>query len=442
MMWIIIAAICIVIGWGLFDPFVGLLGLVAVNIVQPGELYPLLDAFHVERVMAVLVLVSLLVHRKNLAFPDISKLFFIFWLTMFLSIPFAFWRMGAFESTLDFSRIVIYHILVVNLVTTPRRFRIFLTVFVLLTGWLAASSYISFLGGGYYLESGHFARAEGISSSGGNPNELGLSLVCALPLVVVLALRKSWRYRVIGIGVALISLYAIVFTGSRMAFISLIFVLAAYTFSAGKRLVFLPVAIALLAIIWQVMPPEYQQRYLSVRSLKDDDSYQNRVLAWHAGWHMFLDYPLTGVGVGQFPIADGTKYWPNSEERIWLNAHSLYLQLLAELGLFGVFAFGAYLYSLFRLNYRLRKELSVFPGVPPWLRFYPTACSLSLLVLLFAGYSSHDLYRSNWYMLGALSGCVQMFVNKERVKLRRAKKTVQVAEPAIVAYPVTGDVQV
>jgi O-antigen ligase len=202
----------------------------------------------------------------------------------------------------------------------------------------------------------------------------------------------------------------------------------------------LPVAIALLAIIWQVMPTEYQQRYLSVRSLKDDESYQNRVLAWHAGWHMFLDYPLTGVGVGQFAIADGTKYWPDPQHKIWLNAHSLYLQLIAELGLFGALAFVAYLYSLFRLNFWLRKELAVFPGAPRWLRFYPTASTLSLLVLLFAGYSSHDLYRSTWYILGALSGCVEMLVKQERVKQRR-EKDVPVPEPAMVGFPATGDVQ-
>jgi O-antigen ligase len=441
MMWIIAAAICIFTVWGLVDTFVGLLSLLAVTVIQPGELYPALDAFHVERVMAIAVLVSLIAHQRNLTFPRITQFLLVFWCAMFLSVVTAFWRMGALQSAIDFSRIMIYHLIIINVVNTPRRLAIFLLVFVLLIGWLAASSYVSFLGGGFYLESGHFARAEGLTSSGGNPNDLGLTLVSSLSLTVVLALRKSWRDRFLGVAVAVISIYAIVFTGSRMSFLALIFLLAAYTFSARKRLLFLPIAIALLAIIWQVMPAQYQQRYLSVRSLKDDESYTNRVMAWHAGWHMFLDHPLTGVGVGQFPIANGSKYWPGSGRKVWLNAHSVYVQLIAELGLFGTLAFSVYLVGLFGLNYSIGKQLAAFPEAPHWLRFYPTACSLSLLVLLFAGYSSHDLYRSTWYMLGALSACVHMVVKRERARVKRAERTTPETQPAMAFYPLEGDLQ-
>jgi O-antigen ligase len=396
--------------WGFFNPFVGLMGLLAVSIIQPGELYPALGAFHIERVLFFVVFVSFVWRHGKPVFPPITKLFLLFWSTMFLSVPFAFWRMGALQFALDFGRVAIYHILIVNLVNTPRRFRIFLLVFALLIGWLAGSSCLGFLHGDLYLERGRFARAEGMTSSGGNPNELGITLVSSLPLVVLLVVDKPWRGRLLGLAVAALSGWVLVFTGSRTSIVALLFLLAAFVFSSKKRLLFLPIGVILLAVTWQVMPVEYQERYLSVATRDQDESYTNRLLAWQAGWHMFLDYPVTGVGGGQFQVANGAKYWPGEGQKVWLNAHSLYFQIIAELGLCGTAAFCAYLFALFRLNRSLGKELSLLPDAPAWLRHYPLACSLILLVLLFVGYAAHDLYRSTWYMLGALSGCAHTVI--------------------------------
>lgn len=413
-MWVVAGAICIIAIWGMFNPFAGLLGLLAINVIQPGEIYPVLDAFRVERVVAVLVLLSLFLHQGKLIFPRITKLFLLFWAAMFVSVFFAFWRTGAFLTSLDFGRTVIYHILIVNLVTTRRRFHTFLFVFVILMGWFAGSSVNAYNHGEYYYRGEHLARAEGITSAGGNPNELGLTLVSGLPLVTLLALSGTARDRLVALAVAVMSVWAVVITGSRSSFFTMIALLAVFIFSKRKRLLFLPLAAGLLLVIWTVTPPEYKQRYISVENRDQDESYLNRKLAWQAGWAMWKDYPLTGVGAGNFPDADGAKYWPNADptRRIWLNAHSLYLQLLAELGLFGVMAFGYFIFELHRLNRRLSEKFARLEDTPKWLRFFPTACSLCLFVLLLDGYSSHDLYRSTWYMLAAMSACVGMMISE------------------------------
>jgi O-antigen ligase len=416
MMWVVVAAICVVAVWGLFNPFAGLLGLLAINVIQPGEIYPVLNTFRVERAVAILVLISLVLHHGRLVFPRITKLFLIFWATMFLSVLLAFWRTEAFMMALDFGKIVIYHLLIVNLVTTRQRFHTFLFVFVLLIGWFAGSSVYAYSHGEYYYAGEHLARAEGVTSSGGNPNELGLTLVSALPLVALLVLSGTSRDRLVGLAVAGMSVWAVIITGSRSSFLTMIALLAAFIFSKKKRLLFLPIAAALLALVWAVTPPEYKQRYTSgVETRNQDESYLNRKLAWEAGWAMWKDYPLTGVGAGNFPNADGAKYWPNADpsRRIWLNAHSLYLQLLAELGLFGVIAFGYFVFQLYRLNGQMSEGLARLDDAPKWLRLFPTACSLCLFVLLLDGYSSHDLYRSTWYMLAAMSACVSTMISEQ-----------------------------
>ena len=236
MIWLVSAAICIAAIWGLFNPFAGLLGLLAINVIRPGEVYPILDTLRVERIMAILVLLSLLVHQGKLIFPRITKVLLLFWMTMFLSVFLAFWKTGALMASLDFGKIVIYHILIVNIVTKRRRFHTFLFVFVILTGWFAASSIYAYRNGEYYYAGEHLARAEGVTSAGGNPNELGLTLISALPLVALLAFSGTKRDRLIGIAVAGMSIWTVVLTGSRSSFLSMIALLVLFVFSKKRRL--------------------------------------------------------------------------------------------------------------------------------------------------------------------------------------------------------------
>ncbi|MFQ5778488.1 MAG: O-antigen ligase family protein, partial [Terriglobia bacterium] len=135
--------------------------------------------------------------------------------------------------------------------------------------------------------------------------------------------------------------------------------------------------------------------------------------AWRAGWEMFKDHPLTGVGSMQFPNANGAKYWPNQRNPVWLNAHSLYFQVLGELGLLGTLIFLLFVVNLLRTNKRLGHILSGDGSTARWLQAFPLACTLSLVVLLFAGYSSHNLYRSTWYLLAGLSASLYAMASRK-----------------------------
>jgi O-antigen ligase len=143
---------------------------------------------------------------------------------------------------------------------------------------------------------------------------------------------------------------------------------------------------------------------MSVETRDQDLSYINRVYAWKAGWKMFEHNPLTGIGLFNFPDANGAKYWPEPGRKVWLQPHSLYVQTAAELGLVGIAAFGWFLWSLYQLNRKIRQNAK--GRYPKWVQYYPTACNFSLFVLLFTGYSSHSLYRSTWYLLAAMTACM------------------------------------
>ena len=80
-------------------------------------------------------------------------------------------------------------------------------------------------------------------------------------------------------------------------------------------------------------------------------SSQARKRLMGESWDAFVQNPLTGVGAGQF------KDWnPQGRVEAWHEAHNVWLQVAAELGILGV---GAFLFLVFRAFY------AVFQTPPP-----------------------------------------------------------------------------
>jgi len=68
----------------------------------------------------------------------------------------------------------------------------------------------------------------------------------------------------------------------------------------------------------------------------DNFAVVERMAHWQAGWHMFEDHPLTGVGIGNFN-ARYPDYFVRSEFRFSQgHAHNYYIHTLAETGMIGL----------------------------------------------------------------------------------------------------------
>jgi O-antigen ligase len=391
---------------GISKPFLALMALLTVYIIQPGELYPSLGSLHLERVLVLLVFATCLFHGEKFRFPKITKRYLWFYGAMLLSIPFAFWRGGAAYNCEQYLEIVCFHIFIVALLTTEERIRQFVVALVGLTAWLGASALYMYHQGVEQVAMG-IERAVGITSAGGDANTLGITLAIMMPMEFLLMAKGNPKWmRVFGLGVLALSLATIITTGSRTSFFTFLALLMILLLRSPKNLKFIPVLALGLPLLWVVIPQQYKARYETVNQLQDDESYQNRVLSWRGGVQMFLSNPVTGVGPGNYTYANGTKFWPGIP-RHWLNAHSLYFQLLGELGSVGILTFGSYVICLFVLNRRTARTLKE-RGASVLLRQYPGFCNASLYLLLLTGYSAHNLYRNTWALLGAISAAVSL----------------------------------
>jgi O-antigen ligase len=405
--YIVVAVLFILAMIGLTRPYIGLLALLIVMELQPGELYPQTAPLHLERVVAGILLIGFLLHGGRFRFPTPTRWFLAFYGAMVISIPLAFWRGNSVESCISFLEIVVFILFVTALLTTEERIRWFVLTDILLVDWLGGSALWNYAHGIWQVRM-NIDRAIGITSSAGDPDTMAITLLLGIPLCLALMSRSNpmWMRVIAGVSIG-IYLVTIVDTGSRAAASGVLFLILVVLFRKPKNLFFLPVLVALGPLVWMVIPQQYKARYETVDHLKTDESYQNRILSWEGGIGMFESNPITGVGAGNYTYANGMKFWPGDGRKHWLNAHSLYFKLLGELGLIGVFTFGGYLICVFRLNFRLQKELRARQA-SAFLQQLPSMFNVMFGVLLFDGYAAHNLYRDTWYFVGAIGAAMSL----------------------------------
>lgn len=392
---------------GLTRPYIGLLALLIVMELQPGELYPQLAPLHLERIVAALLVLSFFLHGKKLRFPTPTRWFLAFYGAMIVSIPLAFWRGNAASTCLWFLETVVFVVFVAALLTTESRIRWFLVTYVLLVDWLGGSALWNYTHGVFQYTM-QIDRAIGITSSAGDPDTLAITLVTTIPFCIALMVRSNPNWmRIVAAVSAGIYVVTIVDTGSRAAASCVLLLVVLLLFRKPKNLIYLPVLVALGPLVWMAIPPQYKARYKTADKLKTDASYQNRLLSWQGGRAMFESNPITGVGAGNYTDANGMKFWPGNGRKVFLNAHSLYFKLMGELGLIGIFTFGGYLICVFRLNVGLSKRLFA-NNASRFLLELPAMFNIILLLLLFDGYAAHNLYRDTWFLVGAIAASINL----------------------------------
>jgi O-antigen ligase len=124
------------------------------------------------------------------------------------------------------------------------------------------------------------------------------------------------------------------------------------------------------------------------------------------GLRMVMDRPFFGVGIRCFGTAHAMNYSPGAS-RNWLEAHSLYVQVPAELGLVGAAVFFTFVFEFLRLNRRTARRLREAGERWRFERALLDALFAGFVVLLISGFFGHSLLRRTWYLYAGLGLVVQ-----------------------------------
>jgi putative inorganic carbon (HCO3(-)) transporter len=182
-----------------------------------------------------------------------------------------------------------------------------------------------------------------------NPQFLAEMLGLTLPIVIALILkRKDIRDKLYLTGCALVQGYALILTSSRGAWLGFIASFALMAVLYERRL--LAVGMVLVLVAAFLAPEILVQRLLSAFSFTDS-SNSYRISIWRGSLALARSHLLRGVGLGAESFA---KMYPEYMivQTPAPHAHSTYLQMLIEVGLFGFLAFVwfflVWLYDAFR----------------------------------------------------------------------------------------------
>ena len=322
--------------------FWGVFAFTALLFFRPQDTVPAIEPLHLPEVVAIAALVAMVGHRISRSLPLVRvspEVIGVAGLAavMLVTAPFSVWPGGAIGTFTDiYFKVVLVFILMVNSVRSVRVLRWFTWLILVAMGYVASRGTVDYLSG-VNLSRGERLHGS-ISGLMGNPNDLAMNMVTFLPLAVMIAIARGRpAARTIAGIIALLMMATIVFTKSRAGLLGLAATLALIVYE-GRKVQPRLGAIAIVALLAAspFMPGWFWTRVSSIVNAEEDETGSRQArkdLMWE-GWRTFLDYPLTGVGAGQFK-----NYNPTDRLEPWRETHNVLLQIAAELGVFGLIAF-------------------------------------------------------------------------------------------------------
>jgi hypothetical protein len=240
-----------------------------------------------------------------------------------LAVPFSTWRGGSFESVLEFSKIVLIILLLVQAVDTLPRLRQLIFV---QTVAVIAISVVSLIN--MSLMAGRMNGS--IGGIYGNPNDLAANISLAMPFCFAfLQATRNIIKKGFWLCIILLLIYALVATFSRGGFLAMLaaaasslWYIGAKTHRSRRLLLVLPFVICIMLLA--TMRGNYGTRIQSIfdPTLDQTGSHLARQGLLIRSLEVAAKHPLLGVGPGRFEEFSGN----------WHAAHNSYTELAADAG--------------------------------------------------------------------------------------------------------------
>ncbi len=137
-----------------------------------------------------------------------------------------------------------------------------------------------------------------------------------------------------------------------------------------------------------------------------------RLSLWKAGWEMFLDHPV--FGVGDIDLAFLYKQYKSKyEKEIQGHMHNNFVHILVTLGIFGLLAFCYLLYRLFRIDLNIYRKMKNVPFASSYA--LGTIAALSTIViagLTEMNFFDHEIITLLWFTFGLNAAIYKRYYQK------------------------------
>lgn len=248
----------------------------------------------------------------------------------------------------------------------------------------------------------------------GHPMTFGGWLCVYLPLLLTMVLDKAFvkNTKILAVLALTLGCIALIFNGTRGAWVAVfpVILLILGIYICKKQIIAFVCLLCILGAgigLSQYHP--FMQRVYTINDVRLQ-SDNERFLIWQSAYKMFKDYPVLGVGLGQYKDNYQKIYIsPKAKEPQLSHAHNNFLQMLAENGLVGFIGFTIMIgYFIF---YSL---LNFYKTQSP----YSLMLSMSTLTLVLQGLTEYNfgnsaVTKSYWFVIGCLLVLDSYYKKKE-----------------------------
>ncbi len=300
----------------LLEPFVGVLFFALISFVRLEVLtWGMLDA-RFALTTSMVTLCSWLLRVRNprenaKRIPIQFILYVVVTFTMSLSTVFAeASRRASWESNQKFFKYMVFLFLMIQMINTTKRFRLFQEVLFWGVNFLAVWGTDQYFRGNYRLENvggGDFADSSGLAAL--------LNLM--FPMVIYRYYHPNKWISLSGLLFGPLYLVVLTFTESRSGFLGAVVSLSVMFARARKKTRYLLAAIPIGLALTFVMPAEFTARMETIFSKDDQETGQKRersadqrLKIWTVAWAVFKDHPILGVGRQNFGRIHGWYAYP------------------------------------------------------------------------------------------------------------------------------------
>jgi putative inorganic carbon (hco3(-)) transporter len=317
-------------------PFWGLIFFTSLLYIRPEESITAIQGLRLPLIVSLVTIISVffqkLLKKEPLVKTPLNIMIIGFGIAVILS---AIQRGVIDVAALDVSRLVILVFLVLNLVKSPKEYKIFSIAIILLTGYVSIYSIYLYTIGGALLDHGEFrSQATGIFS---DPNDLAGTIVAGLGMSLFQARAETKKLRLFYIIMSILFIYSIILTNSRGGLLSLILVLGCYIYISVPKKIYSITILVVMSMIFLLKGGR------STNFDATEESANSRFWFWSTGVEELVHRPLFGVGYGGFPEINGG-----------MTAHNSFVLCFGETGLVGYFFWLGCLY--YSLGYFLPKN--------------------------------------------------------------------------------------
>jgi O-antigen ligase len=317
-----------------------------------------------------------------------------------------------FERVVKFSMLALFF---TAFIRTEWALKMAIGAFLLAMMKLGQEGFVGWLSGSMVWENQGVPRLHGQQGGlYGHPNSFSGMAVGCLPFIYYLFPVVNKLQKVALAALLVCCLVIIVFTGSRTGYVATGLLGFYFWFEkegTGKlKLLGLALLIAPIAIYF--LPPEYIARFESIFTLQEAEgsSSETRIQILKDAVDVFFSHPW-GVGVSAFPSVRMEMFGRQQD------THNLYLELLTNMSVLGVVAFGYFIATLISTNRRLQKNLD--DGNNQLLSALSQAVIAFVFARLFLGFFGMDTYEIYWWFAAGITMSLWRIVeNKPQSTIR------------------------